>query len=62
MLVNKDRGKDRRKGRRGRRRKQILDDFKETKRYWKMKQDALDIPLWRTRFGRCHGPAVRQNE
>jgi len=39
------------KGRRGRRRKQILDDLKETKRAWKLKQDALDVPLWRTRFG-----------
>jgi hypothetical protein len=29
-------------GRRGRRRKQLLDDLKEKKRYWKLKQEALD--------------------
>ena len=49
------------KGRRGRGRKQILDDLKETRRYWKLKQDTLDIPLWRTRFGRGYGPSLRQN-
>jgi len=35
----------------GRRRKQILDDLQETKRYWKLKKDAPDHSLWRTRFG-----------
>jgi hypothetical protein len=29
-------------GRRGRRRKQLLDGRKETKRYWKLKEEALD--------------------
>jgi hypothetical protein len=47
-------------GRRGRRRKQLLDDLKEKKRYWKMKEEALDRTLWRTRFGRGYGPVVRQ--
>jgi len=28
--------------RRGRRRKQLLDDFKETSGYWKLKEEALD--------------------
>jgi hypothetical protein len=48
-------------GRRGRRRKQLLDDLKEKKRYWKLKEEALDHALWRTRFGRGYGPVVRQN-
>jgi len=28
--------------------------------YWKLKDEALDHTLWRTRLGRGHGPAVRQ--
>jgi hypothetical protein len=47
-------------GRRGRRRKQLLDDLKEKKRYCKLKEEALDRNLWRTRFGRGYGPVVRQ--
>jgi hypothetical protein len=39
-------------GRRGRRRKQLLDALKEKRRYWKSKEEALDRTLWRTRFGR----------
>jgi hypothetical protein len=46
--------------RRGRRRKQLLADLKEKRRYWKLKQEALDRTLWRTRFGRGYGPIVRQ--
>jgi hypothetical protein len=47
-------------GRGGRRRKQLLDNLKETIRYWKLKEEALDRTLWRTRFGRGYGPVVRQ--
>jgi hypothetical protein len=47
-------------GRRGRRRKQLLDDLKKKRRYWKLKDDALDRTLWRIRFGRDYGPVVRQ--
>jgi hypothetical protein len=47
-------------GRRGRRRKQLLYDLKEKRRYWKLKEEALDHILWRTRFGRGYGPVVRQ--
>jgi hypothetical protein len=47
-------------GRRGRRGKQLLDDLKKKKRYWKLKEEALDRTLWRTRFGRGYGPVVRQ--
>jgi hypothetical protein len=45
-------------GRRGRRRKQLLDYLKEKRRYWKLKEEALDRTLWRTRFGRGYGPVV----
>jgi hypothetical protein len=47
-------------GRRGRRRKQLLDDHKETRGYWKLKEEALDRTMWRTHFGRRYGPVVRQ--
>jgi hypothetical protein len=47
-------------GRRGRRRKQLLDDLKEKRIYWKLKEEALDRTLWRTRFGRGYGLVVRQ--
>jgi hypothetical protein len=47
-------------GRRGRRRKQLLDDLTEKRRYWKLNEEALDRTLWRTRFGRGYGPVVRQ--
>jgi hypothetical protein len=47
-------------GRRGKRRKQLLDDLKEKRRYWKLKEEALDRTLWRTRFGIGYVPVVRQ--
>jgi hypothetical protein len=47
-------------GRRGIMRKQLLDDLKEKRRYWKLKEEALDHTLWRTRFGRGYGPVLRQ--
>ena len=33
------------KGKRGRRSKQLLDDFKGTIRYWNLKDEALDRTL-----------------
>jgi hypothetical protein len=49
-------------GRRGRRRKQLLDDLKEKRRYWKLKEEALNRTLWRTRFGRGYAPVVIQTK
>jgi hypothetical protein len=46
--------------RRGRRRKQLFGDLKEARRYWKLKEEAQDHTLWRTRFGRGYGPVARQ--
>ena len=34
-------------GRRGRRHKQLLDDFKGMKRYWKLNDEALGRTLWK---------------
>jgi hypothetical protein len=47
-------------GRRGRRCKQLLDDLKEKRGYWKLKEEALRRTVWRTRFGRGCGRVVRQ--
>jgi len=38
-------------GRRGRKRKQLVDDLKATRRCWKLKEEALDHTLGRTGFG-----------
>jgi len=38
------------KGRRGRRRKLLLKDLKETREYWELKEATLDRTLWRTCF------------
>jgi hypothetical protein len=46
-------------GRRGRRRKQLLDDLKERRGYCKLEGETLERTLWRTRFGRGHGTVVR---
>ena len=46
-------------GRQRRRRKQLLDDLKETRCYCKLKEEALDRTVWGTRFGRGYGPVVR---
>jgi hypothetical protein len=47
-------------GRRGRRRKQPLDDLNEKTGCWKLKEEALDRTVWRTGFGRGCGLVIRQ--
>ena len=47
-------------GRRGRRRRKLLDDLKENRGYSHLKEEALDITMWKARFGRGSGPVVRQ--
>jgi hypothetical protein len=46
-------------GRRGRRRKQQLDGFKETRGYRKLQEEALDRPVWRIGVGRGCGSVVK---
>jgi hypothetical protein len=48
--------------RREKKRKHMLDDFKEKKVYWILKEEALDRTLWRTRFGMFYAPAARQTK
>jgi hypothetical protein len=47
-------------GRQRRRRKKLLDDLKERRGYFYLKEEALDRTMWRARFGRGFGPVVRQ--
>jgi hypothetical protein len=46
--------------RRGRRSKRPLDKLREKTWHWKLKEQALDCTLWRTRFGRGYGRIVKQ--
>jgi len=47
-------------GRRGRKRRKLLDDLKERRGFSHLKEEALDRTMWRARFGRGFGPVVRQ--
>jgi hypothetical protein len=46
--------------RRGRRRKRLVDGVKEKRRYWELKEEALDRAMWRTGFGEGCGSVTRQ--
>jgi hypothetical protein len=48
-------------GRRGRRRRELLDDLKERRGYSHLKEEALDRTMWRAGFGICFGPVMRQD-
>jgi hypothetical protein len=47
-------------GRRGRRRRNLMDDLNEKKEYSHLKEEALDRTMLRGRFERGFGPVVRQ--
>jgi hypothetical protein len=47
-------------GRQGRRRKQLLNDCKEKRGYWKLKEEASNRTVLRAHFVRGYGPVVRQ--
>ena len=49
-------------GRRGSRRKQLLDDLKQKRIYCKLKEEALNRTLWRTCLGEGYGPLVRLHD
>jgi len=48
-------------GRRGRRRKQLLDDLKQMRGCWELKEAALGRTFWKAHFGRRYGPVVKTN-
>jgi len=47
-------------GRREIRRRKLLDDLKERRGYYHVKEEALDRTMWRAGCGRGFGPVVRQ--
>jgi hypothetical protein len=47
-------------GRRGRRRRKLLDDLKEWRGYSHLKEEAADCTMWRARFGRGFGPVLHR--
>ena len=47
-------------GRRGRRRRRLLDNLKERRGYSHLNEEALDRTVWRAGVGRGFGPVVRQ--
>jgi hypothetical protein len=48
-------------GRRGKRRKQLLDDLEKPRGHWILKQETSDRARWETCLGRGYGPVVRQS-
>ena len=58
VVGNKD-GRIEVTGRRGRRRKQLLDDLKERRGCSHLREEALDRTLCSTGSGRGYGPVVR---
>jgi hypothetical protein len=48
------------RGRRGGRRRNLLDIFKERTGYSHLKEEALDRTMWRAGFGRGSGSVVRK--
>jgi hypothetical protein len=47
-------------GRRGRRRRKLLDELREMRGYSYLNEEALDRTVWGARFGKGFGPVVRQ--
>jgi hypothetical protein len=47
-------------GRRGRKRRKLLDDLKERRGHSHLKEEALGRTMWTARFGKGLGPVVRQ--
>ena len=44
----------------GRRRKHLLDSVKKENKYWNFREEALDLTIRRTRFGRGYWPILGQ--
>ena len=44
----------------GRRRKKLLGNVQETRRFLKLKSEALDSSLWRIHFGKDYGPVAKE--
>jgi hypothetical protein len=62
VIEEKIKGRIEMTGRGKRKSKQLLYGLKEKRGYCKLKEEALDRLLSRTRFGRGHEPLVRQKK
>jgi len=60
VIEGKIKGRIEATGRRGKRRRKLLDDLKERRGYSHLKEEAVDRTMWRAGFGRSFGPVVRQ--
>jgi hypothetical protein len=60
IIEGKIQGRREVNGRRGTRRKLLLDDINETRGHWKLNEETLDRTVCRTYFERGYGPVVRQ--
>jgi len=60
VIEGKIKGKIEVTGRRGRRRRKVLDDVKERRGYSHLNEEALDRTMWTASFGRGFGPVVRK--
>jgi hypothetical protein len=60
VIEGKIKGEIEVKRRRGRRRKKLLDELKDTREYSHLKEEALDRTMWRNCVGRRVGTVVRQ--
>jgi len=60
--VTKGKTEGRMTGSQRRRRKNLQDDPKKKRVYWKLKAEALDRTVWRTLSERDYGPVVRSTE
>jgi hypothetical protein len=59
VVEDKIEGRKKVTGRRGRGCKKLLDDLKEKAGYCKLKEEAMDRPMWKGCFGKDGGPVVR---
>jgi hypothetical protein len=62
VIVGNIEGKIEVKERRGRRRKQQLENSKETRGYCELKKKALDSTVWRTHLRTVYGHVVGQGK
>ena len=58
VIEGKIKGQVEMTGKRGRRRRKLLDDLKDRREYSQLKEEALDRTMWRNRFGRDFGRVV----
>jgi hypothetical protein len=59
VIEGKIKGEIEMRGRRGRRRRKLLNDLKERRGCSNLKEEAVYRSVWRARFGRGFAPALR---